>query len=114
MKKPQWITAVISLLLITGLFALTQDNIFGYHPKKIGITGPSSVAVVTIDSILHHAKENLTSEQLSRLNFLENGITRGDVEGQQTHVLHQLTRFWRDFLRLSEPFSWYSGESARL
>jgi len=114
MKKPQWITAGIALLLITGLFALTQDGIFGYHPKKIEAANPFPSAIITIDSILHHAKQNLSSEQLTKLNFLENSITRGDVEGQKVHVLHQLSRYWRDSIRLFEPFAWYNGEAARL
>ncbi len=103
------------MLLITGLFALTQDGIFGYHPKEKGVANPSPASsIVTIDSILHHAKENLSPEQTTRLNFLENSITRGDVESQKSHVLHQLARFWRDSIRLFEPFAWYSGEAARL
>ena len=114
MKKPQWITACIALLAVTGLFALTQDVIFGYHPKKITAQTPSSGAIVTIDSILYHAKENLVPEQLTKLNFLENSISRGDVESQKTHVLHQLARFWRDSINLFEPYAWYSGEAARL
>jgi hypothetical protein len=34
MKKPQWITAGIALLLTVGLYALTQNQLFGFHPKK--------------------------------------------------------------------------------
>ncbi len=113
MKKPQWITAGISFLLIIALFALTQDEVFGYHPKKITVVNPSA-AIITIDTILHHAKENISSDQLTRLNFLENSITRGDVEVQKYHILHQLARFWRDSIRLFEPFAWYTGEASRL
>ena len=114
MKKLQWITAGFSLLLIIGLYAVTQDEVFGYHPKKIAAVSPTPAPIITIDSILHHAKENLSSEQLTRLNFLEKSITRGDVEAQKSHILHQLARFWRDSVRLFEPFAWYTGEVARL
>lgn len=113
MKKPQWITAGISFLFIIGLYAITQDKVFGYHPKII-TTQNTPATVITIDSILHHAKEKISSEQLTRLRFLENSITRGDVEVQKIHVLHELARFWRDSIRLFEPFAWYTGEASRL
>ena len=34
MNKPQWIVAAIALLLTLGLYAITQDSVFGHHPKK--------------------------------------------------------------------------------
>lgn len=69
---------------------------------------------ITIDSILHHAKEALSPEQVARINFLENSITRGDVASQKEHVYHQLARFWKDTAHIFEPYAWYTGEAARL
>ncbi len=82
MKKPQWIVASVALLLTIALYALTQNNVFGHHPKK-----PTSIAVKesheghnhdnnnSTDTILNHAKESLSPEQITRINFLENSIS---------------------------------------
>lgn len=129
MKKPQWILAGIAFLLTVGLYALTQNQLFGNHPKK------SSAAVASkdnheghahaegegheegaqnIDSILVHAKEKLSAVQITKINFLEKSISRGDVANQKEHVYHQLARFWKDTAHIFEPFAWYTAEAARL
>ncbi len=122
MKKPQWIVATAVLLLTVTLYALTQNSVFGHHPKKI-----SSSSAVTdgheghdhgnnnqIDTILNHAKQTLSPTQVTRINFLENSISRGDVEDQKSHIFHQLARFWKDTAHIFEPFAWYTAEAARL
>lgn len=119
MKKAQWITVGIALLLTAGLYALTQDQFFGHHPKTTSAPAADSHEGhshdnFSIDTILHHAKENLTTEQVTRINFLENSISRGDVADQKLHIYHQLSRFWRDTARIFEPYAWYTGEAARL
>jgi Tfp pilus assembly protein PilF len=121
MGRTQWITAGVVFLISIGLFAVTQNKIFGYHPKTAtASTGTNNEheghdhAELSIDTILHHAKQNLTAEKVSRLNLLESSITRGDVSSQKIHLYHQLARFWRDTARIFEPYAWYSGEAARL
>ena len=123
MKKPQLITAGIAVFLTLTLYAVTQDNVFGHHPKKPTASQPvdsheghdhAKGEHLSIDSILHHAKENITPEQLTRISFLESSITRGDVGEQKVHIYHQLGKFWRDTARIFEPFAWYTAEAARL
>jgi predicted O-linked N-acetylglucosamine transferase (SPINDLY family) len=128
MKKPQLITAGIAVFMTLTLYAVTQDNIFGHHTKTPtaskeadsheGHNHPPGEhpgeTKFSVDSILHHAKENLTAEQLTRISFLESSITRGNVAEQKMHVFHQLARFWRDTARIFEPFAWYTAEAARL
>jgi tetratricopeptide (TPR) repeat protein len=119
-KKPQLITIGIALLLTAGIF------IFGRTvPKKKPIAatehGPNDghnhgavQSAITIDTILNLAKKQLTTEQVVRINTLENSITRGDVKDQQLHVYHQLARFWADSAHIFEPYAWYTAEAARL
>ncbi len=129
MKKPQWIAAGIAFLLTIGLYALTQDQLFGHHPKKAtAATAPKDEHEghahaegeghehegLSIDTILVQAKKSLSPDQLTRLQFLENSITRGDVTEQKKHIFHQLSRFWRDTAQLFEPYAWYMAEAARL
>ena len=126
MKKPQLITAAIAVFLTITLYAITQDNVFGNHTKTPAATQQADNHeghnhapgeghdALSIDTILHHAKENLSAEQLTRISFLESSITRGDVNEQKMHVFHQLARFWKDTARIFEPFAWYTAEAARL
>jgi tetratricopeptide (TPR) repeat protein len=125
MKKPQLITAGIAVFLTFALYAITQDKVFGNHPKTPTASqqaddheghnhAPGEGHDLSIDTILHHAKENLTPEQATRISFLESSITRGDVAEQKMHIFHQLARFWRDTARIFEPFAWYTAEAARL
>ena len=117
MKRQQWIFAGIALLLTIGLYAVTQDRLFGYHPKKATSTDPHEGHAheeFSVDTILFKAKATLNPEQLTRINFLESSISRGDVQDQRTHVYHQLARFWRDTARIFEPYAWYTAEAARL
>lgn len=115
MKRPQWIAASIAILLTVSLYALTRDQLFGYHPIQGSVAStPAPQGQLTIDTILHHAKERLTDDQLTRIHFLESSISRGDVLSQKLHIYHQLARFWRDTAKIFEPFGWYTAEAARL
>ncbi|MFL5773339.1 MAG: tetratricopeptide repeat protein [Flavisolibacter sp.] len=114
MKRPQWITAGIAILLVIGLFAATRKEIFGPHaPAKI-MAGQSSSLSYSTDSILFHAKESLSEEQMLRLNTLEHSISRGDVKEQKLHIYHQLASFWADSAGVFPPAAWYTAEAARL
>jgi tetratricopeptide (TPR) repeat protein len=114
MKRPQWITSGIAILLVIGLYAATIKQVFG--PPKVSqpLTTSATPDAVSIDSILYHAREHLTPQQLTRINMLEHSISRGDVHDQQLHVYHELARFWRDSASSFAPFAWYTAEAARL
>ncbi len=115
MKKPQWITVGVALVLTVALYAATKNQIFGTKQKPFSQTASASSGVaITVDSILFHAKEGLTEDQRTRLNFLENSITRGNVADQKIHLFHQLAHFWYDTARIFEPYAWYTSEAARL
>jgi len=114
MKKPQWITAGVVLLLTLSLYALTQNNLFGIKKRPAPSASAAENAVLSIDTILHHAKEALKPDQLQRIAFLENSITRGDVQAQKLKVYHQLAHFWADTANQLLPYTWYTAEAARL
>jgi tetratricopeptide (TPR) repeat protein len=114
MNRPQWITAGIAFFLVIGLYAATREQIFGAPKASQPAVAAAPGQVLSIDSILHHAREHLTPEQLTRISFLEHSITRGDVKEQQTHIYHQLARFWADSAHSFEPYAWYTAEAARL
>lgn len=120
MKKPQWITIAIATCLTAGIF-LFGRTIPGKktitpttHSEDDGHDHGPAQAAITIDTILNLAKKQLSSEQVVRINTLENSISRGDVKDQQLHVYHQLARFWADSAHVFEPYAWYNAEAARL
>jgi predicted Zn-dependent protease len=124
MKKPQWITLSIAVLLVIGLFAATQGSLFGHKKGKKAPPAPAAAAdahehSLTTDSILYYAKQNLPQAQVARLTFLENSIVRGDVAEQKLHLMHQLAKYWSDSARAFTPmawypYAWYTAEAARL
>jgi tetratricopeptide (TPR) repeat protein len=118
-KKPQWITVSIAVLLIISIFLfgrtvpIKKNIVAETHHENDGHdhTAPASISV---DSILTIAKKQLSTEQVTRLNMLENSISRGDVKEQQLKVYHQLSHFWGDSMRFFLPYAWYEAEAARL
>lgn len=121
MKRPQWIAAGAALLLTFGLFAATSTRMFGTttaRPATAG--GQASSSLLSIDSLVMHAATHLSPEQATRLAFLQNSISRGDVKEQRLHQYHEMARFWRDTVRAIEPgewflpYAWYTAEAARL
>src|SRR2546423_8309467 len=116
MKKQQWITAGIAFLLVIGLYATTVKQILG-TPEIKNLTASTqfnSTSSLSIDSILYLAKKELPPKQISRIEFLEHSISRGNVLQQKIEVYHQLAHFWADSAHRFEPYAWYTGEYARL
>ena len=120
MKKPQWITIGAALLVTAAIFVFgrTVPNkktiVAQQHSADDGHDHGPTEAAISIDTILNLAKKQLTTEQVVRINMLENSISRGDVKDQQIHIYHQLARFWADSARIFEPYAWYQAEAARL
>ena len=114
MKKSQWITIGVSVLIVVVLFRfgrIVPDK----KPVQIQQPGTqTNVTPITIDTILALAKKELTIEQVVRLNTLENSISRGDVKEQKLRIYHQLSHFWGDSAGIFEPYVWYEAEVARL
>lgn len=120
MKKPQWITILVGILLVTGLFLFgrtipkNKTIIATEHSDDDGHDHGTATSAISIDTILNLAKKQLTADQVVHLNTLENSISRGDVKDQQIHVYHQIARFWADSVGVFEPYAWYNAEAARL
>jgi len=113
LNKAQWITIGIGILLVAGLFRYGRTS-----PRKTETIRPvqqtTTQGELTTDSILFHAKEILKPEQVTWMNNLEQSVIRGDVKNQKLDVFHQLAHFWKDSVRVFEPYAWYEGEAARL
>ena len=111
MKKAQLIAVTVSISLIIILFFFGKTATPGNKEIQPALAVSNEI---NIDTILKHAKEQLTPEQVTRLGVLENSVIRGDVKNQQLDVFHQLAHFWKDSARIFEPYAWYEAEAARL
>ncbi|MDP9229286.1 MAG: hypothetical protein M3O67_01280 [Bacteroidota bacterium] len=112
MKRQQWITACIGFCLVFLIYVFGRTVTPKKHRSSSADSNPEMV--LSIDSILTHAKEQLSPEQIARINALENSISRGDVKNQQLNIYHELAHFWGDSARIFEPYAWYEAEAARL
>ncbi|MGC4037856.1 MAG: tetratricopeptide repeat protein [Chitinophagaceae bacterium] len=111
MKKPQWITIGIGAALVILLYffgKIVPDK------KPVPPVQDGGQIVLSIDTILYHAKERLNADQAQRITMLEHSVVRGDVKDQQLKVYHHLAHFWADTAKVFEPYAWYEAESARL
>jgi tetratricopeptide (TPR) repeat protein len=113
LKKPQWITLAIGAALVFILYFFGKI-VPEKKPLSQTANGNTQEAVLSIDTILVHAKERLNPEQATRIEALENSVIRGDVNDQKLKVYHQLAHFWSDTIKIFEPYAWYEAESARL
>lgn len=113
MNRPQWITAIAGIVIVIVLFLFAR-TIPVKNQAASTQAGTTSAGGVSIDTILTHAKEGLTPQQLIRLNEMENSVVRGDVREQKMRAFHQLAHFWRDTAGIFLPYAWYEAEGARL
>ena len=109
--KQQIILAGSGLLLIAALFFWGPTV-----AKKATITANTEkpVAKYDIERAIALAKAALVPEQQNYLSLLENKVTRGDVATQQLTAARQLAAFWKDSLRLLEPYLFYLSKAAKL
>jgi tetratricopeptide (TPR) repeat protein len=114
-KKPQWIVVIVGIGLVAAIYTFGKivpaknSNI----PQSNTVHEPEATTL-SADTIIMLAKKQLKSEQVIRLNTLENSISRGDVKDQQLKVYHQLAHFWADSAGVFEPYAWYEAQAARL
>lgn len=112
MNKAQWITIGIGVLLVASLARFGRTS--PYRSEIKSTIQSATQDELNADSILFHAKETLKPEQIKWMNDLEQSVIRGDVKKQKLDVYHQLAHFWKDSIKVFEPYAWYEGEAARL
>ena len=114
MKKQQIYLSIAGLLLLSGLL------IFG---KTVAKKEPIAAVVegkdnhnhsFNIDEYLLKSKTQLTTAQSNYISRLENSVSRGDVKEQQIKVFNQLASFWKDSMKNSSVFVFYSSQAAKL
>jgi len=96
-KRPQLIVACAAILLVASLyrFGKTEADMHKHEVKPVSVQTPSQ-STFNADSVLTQAKSKLSTEQVVRLNELENSISRVEVNEQRIKIIQQLPNFWAD------------------
>ena len=113
MKKQQLYLIAGSIVLLSSLFYFGNT----ISPKKAEISHTddhTEKKVIEIEQLLRHAKERLTPNQLQTITSIEESVKRGDVKNQQIKAYKSLSFYWRDSIRLFEPYAYYTSEAAKL
>jgi tetratricopeptide (TPR) repeat protein len=109
--KQQIILAGSGLLLIIALF------IWGPTVAKktdTPVNQPVTTAIFNIERAIALAKAGLSPARQTYITLLENNVSRGDVATQQLTAARQLAGFWKDSLKLLEPYLFYLSKAAKL
>lgn len=118
MNRTQTLTLIGALLLTLGLY-------FGVpmaKPTKQGTEDQASrpqeaplISGYSTDTVLTLSKSRLTPDQQKKVQELEAKIpAETSQSAQKMEAFHQLAHFWREDVRLFEPYIWYESEAARL
>lgn len=107
MNKPL-LLACCGLLLVAVLFFFGRTS----TPPK---TLTSRIEkVFNVAQFIDSVKGTLSPSQSIYVGALENSVKRGDIKSQQSEAYTTIANFWRDSLRLFEPYVYYSAEAAKL
>ena len=107
------------ILIISGIFLIILLFVFGRttnNKKEIILSAKQSAPEKTFDIVqfIHLQKANLSPNQSIILSKLENDITRGDIISQQIKANEALAGFWKDSIKLFEPYAFYTSSASKL
>ena len=108
----QTILAGLGIIAVALLFILgrTTDN-----KKPLAIPAATSNSKsFDVQHFIEDSKQKLSPSQAIYITKLENGISRGDVPVQQIQAYNGLANFWKDSIRLFEPYLFYLSKAAKL
>ena len=111
MKKPIILTiAGLTLTLLLFFFGRTTET----KTNNTAATAPALKNSFNIIQFIDSNKALLNPERAIYITKLENGISRGDVPAQQIKAYNNLASFWKDSVKVFEPYAYYVYESAKL
>lgn len=111
MLKKQIIVAVAGIALIAFLFFAGKTSL----PKSQQAAEPVSTSKqFDVQSFILETKSKLSPNQSEIVAKIENGISRGAVKDQQVSAYEQLAGFYKDSLKLYEPYLFYISEASKL
>ncbi len=111
--KKQFILAIVGFILVSILFFFGRTT-----PKKKEDTAAqvnnNPQKIFDVQQFIVQEKAKLTPDRIVLLSKLENSITRGDVLTQQIKANESLANFWKDSVKLFEPYAFYTSLASKL
>jgi tetratricopeptide (TPR) repeat protein len=111
--KKQFILAGAGLLLVSVLFFFGRTT----SQKKDVVAdneSKSSEKIFDIQQFIVQEKAKLSPDRVVLVSKLENSISRGDVLSQQIKANEALANFWKDSVKLYEPYAFYTSLASKL
>ncbi len=111
--KKQFILAGAGILLVSILFLFGRTT----SNKKVVPTSEDAKIpekIFDIQQYISQEKAKLSPEKAVILSKLENSVSRGDVLSQQIKANEALANFWKDSVKLYEPYAFYTSSASKL
>jgi tetratricopeptide (TPR) repeat protein len=111
--KKQFILAGAGLFLVSILFFFGRTT----SQKKDVVAdneSKSSEKIFDIQQFIVQEKAKLSPDRVVLVSKLENSISRGDVLSQQIKANEALANFWKDSVKLYEPYAFYTSLASKL
>jgi tetratricopeptide (TPR) repeat protein len=111
--KKQLILAGAGLLLVSILFFFGRTT----SNKKASTSTKESKTlekIFDIQQFIAQEKAKLSPDKVVLLTKLENSVSRGDVLSQQIKANEALANFWKDSVKLYEPYAFYTSSASKL
>lgn len=115
--SPKWAVGLALLLIAVIYFFVPMAKPDSEKPQNAaGATGEAPlISGYTTDTVLALSKMRLSPAQSQQLRDLEKKLPSDTLnQAKRAAVYHDMAHFWRDEVRLFEPYIWYESEAARL
>jgi tetratricopeptide (TPR) repeat protein len=111
--KKQFILVGIGLIFVCTLYFFGRTTA---TKKSVGLAQESSNPEKTFDvqQFIVQEKAKLSPDMAVFASNLENGISRGDVLSQKIKANEALANFWKDSVKLFEPYAFYTSSASKL
>jgi tetratricopeptide (TPR) repeat protein len=111
--KKQFVLAGAGVFLISILFFFGRTTA---NKKVVSSTEVSKIPekIFDIQQFIVQEKAKLSPDRAVLVSKLENSISRGDVLTQQIKAYEALANFWKDSIKLYEPYAFYTSSASKL
>jgi tetratricopeptide (TPR) repeat protein len=109
----QFILAGAGILLVLVLFFFTKTT----SNKKLladASKDSTSTKIFNVQQFIVQEKAKLSPEHAVILSKLENEVKRGDVAAQEIKANYAISNFWKDSIKLFEPYAFYFSIASKL
>jgi tetratricopeptide (TPR) repeat protein len=111
--KKQFILAGAGIILVSILFFFGRTT---SNKKEDATAQVNNIPqkIFDVQQFIVQEKAKLSPDRIVLLSKLENSVSRGDVLAQQIKANEALANFWKDSVKLFEPYAFYTSLASKL